>query len=49
MKKKFPKTELEIELFCEKIVLEKQVKLLKTHVRVLQTALKQCQCKLMHP
>ncbi|HXU27305.1 MAG TPA: hypothetical protein VN698_08745 [Bacteroidia bacterium] len=40
MKNKIPKTQLEIELTCEKIVLQQQVKKLKTHLQVLQMVLK---------
>jgi|GEM_PF-1591392 hypothetical protein len=32
MKNKVPKTELEIELTCEKIILQRQVRYLKIHL-----------------
>jgi len=40
MKNKIPKTKLEVELLCEKIILQKQVKKLQLHLLVLQEVLK---------
>ena len=39
MKNKIPKTKLEIELFCDKIILQQQVKRLQTHLRAALNAL----------
>ncbi|MFI5141785.1 MAG: hypothetical protein ACHQII_05470 [Bacteroidia bacterium] len=39
MKNKIPKTKFEIELFCDKIVLQQQVKRLQTHLRAALNAL----------
>ena len=41
MKNNIPKTNLEIELFCQKMMLEKQVKLLEFQVRILNEVLKE--------
>jgi len=38
-KNKTPKTKLEIELFCDKIVLQKQVKKLQAHLQATLNAL----------
>ena len=39
MKNKIPKTKLEIELTCDKILLVQQVKKLQAHLKALQHAL----------
>ncbi|MEO8759604.1 MAG: hypothetical protein ABI388_01405 [Bacteroidia bacterium] len=41
MKKTIPKTKLEIELFCDKIILEKKVRELQLHLWALQEVLKE--------
>ena len=41
MKKRIPKTKLEIELFCQKILLEKQIKLLEIQINALSEVLKE--------
>ena len=41
MKNKIPKTELEIELFCDKIILQQKVRTLQLHLSVLQEVVKE--------
>ncbi len=41
MKNKIPKTELEIELLCDKIILQQKVRNLQLHLAALQEVLKE--------
>jgi len=45
MTKKIPKTELEVELFCDKIILLEKNRKLKLHLEALQEALKEMPIK----
>jgi hypothetical protein len=40
MKNTIPKTKLEIELFCDKIILQQENRKLKAHLKALQEVLK---------
>jgi hypothetical protein len=41
MGNKIPKTKLEIELLCDKIILQQEVKMLRLHLTALQEVLKE--------
>ena len=42
MQNQIPKTKLEIELFCDKIILQQKVRSLQLHLAALQEVLKTC-------